>query len=1481
MADSIFDVIFGSNRFEPKRDFDIFGYKDEYMPTEGTASVPFYEQERQFKTLPKAQPLEQDPFRFNYEQPVGADILTRAGNVSLPMTVEGIKQSFTGGLDALMDLGGSIPTTAKEKPLEDVGVMDFNVYNAYKDKDPGQGFTDAFREAGILSLPTDVQEKMREYSPASDLFKYGANIASGGLFTKAITGKVFSDAINFGLPGLTFDLNDPNFGQIFQELGADNEVVDWLAGDGKNEDAQARIEQRLKNTLTETGLSYLVDQGIRVIRNAKDLIKNPEYRKQVIEDTASGLVDTRSPIDKVNESLYNIKAIQSGNKNLVQTDPRFGSQIFAGEKAEGADKDMLAIAKARYKSENLNNFDSPRAFQGREEVWSETGWAQDRNGKWYFEIDDSELEIPDYVLNNIKSDKPYAIGLSGGIKHDKLFKQYPELEDYTIEFVPGERIANSNQIAIKGSTAQASANFKKKTIYIPKLDNGTLAPDVKESIVHELQHMVQEKERFMNGGDGSLGYAMTIRDQLTKEAIDKAQDPGLFKTMMNFRRLVDYNQQQPVFAEILNLLRRDKVEDALTKLKGTSWWATEGDVFTYKLQQKLKDKGIDKDYYKNNPNALKTELLGGTVDLEKIVKTYNEDINNIYQSFQNTYKTNDPVGDVRNYIQGTLEKVGGNVALLKKVLSDRAGKAFGGDNDYFLNKLRMIDDVENGVYKDSVARKQVYNQLTGESQSRNVERRINMNEEQRRMNFPEYSEEFGRVTKQGQFGTVTSDMPPIYVDRPGQFTKRKWEESQGVLQLADDQPMSLEPINTDDAGFFLRSENILNNTEKDLWVNPDEIFKEGKKGKSGLLKDVPKQELEESGLLNYLDKAKESGDPVTKRGLLEQIRQGKPRLEISSGMSGMGDSNRQVYMFRDNMINDGVEASGREVVDFEDSTSYGRVDDLSYDLEHDIEYALNDYSDEHKLLKNTPSGKAFLKIQDDIKTASEFGNKLTAEEESIVEEYAYDLMRHRYENEPEYMWELQSGDYPTIKVYGNDSDGYYAWEEGNGSYMDRISIAEYDSLAETQVKIEQHLNDSLGFEDSGETFWSSYTAPGQFDDSTYKEMNIEIDQKGLGYPTHVQPHDLPGDTDRSLFFTRSTERELRLDDGEYANALHIDEIQSDWHQQARKFGIEPEEAMKKGRNAVEAIQQMRVKVSELVQQQADEFNKLQDFKMTFIEDIIDQDPFLRKHKDIIENTIMSDFGRAGTTVKTYLEDISPSIGTGYINPNKSPSLLQYPKYQKNMSGDVMKALDKKILKMHKKAKAPEQAVIKEKEKANAVLAKLERFVEDAPGRTNSFDDTGKQFTGVGGTEPPLGKEKWEETALKTNIMDAIERDIDYVTWTPSEIQEEIWSDEYRELYRNIYDKRAVKNAKKLVKEYGGELKKGVTDYGWNMGEKEVYYIKITPEMKNKIKQEGGMPLYSFAPVGTAPMFQPPIGLLSTSQTSENDGRIDENKGLLQ
>ena len=146
--------------------------------------------------------------------------------------------------------------------------------------------------------------------------------------------------------------------------------------------------------------------------------------------------------------------------------------------------------------------------------------------------------------------------------------------------------------------------------------------------------------------------------------------------------------------------------------------------------------------------------------------------------------------------------------------------------------------------------------------------------------------------------------------------------------------------------------------------------------------------------------------------------------------------------------------------------------------------------------------------------------------------------------------------------------------------------------------------------------------------------------------------------------------------------------------------------------------------------------------------------------------------------------------------------------------------------------------------------------------------------------PPFAKELWSKVGLRQGLTRAIDKGLDKMAWTNADIQTKVYKrNDLREFYQNNYDKNMPKQARELLKELGVDpekhLKKTKFDME-DMGEQEVWYIDITPELKSKlIDMQGNVrqPLYSS--IGGAGIGG---GLLATDPS--NSDNINPNKGLL-
>lgn len=186
---------------------------------------------------------------------------------------------------------------------------------------------------------------------------------------------------------------------------------------------------------------------------------------------------------------------------------------YAGQNAQGADLTALQRAKQ-----------SVDSGADAEQIRQETGWHRGPDNKWRFEIDDSKAVFKggptaeDAILRAVKageSGKP--VMLPDILRHESLFAAYPELKNIEIRFTEkgdpssGAYSPEDNVIAIRGDLSAAEA---------------------KSTLLHEIQHTIQEQEGFARGGSASEfenqnNRAFNDRANATEKAIEfkkKAQE---------------------------------------------------------------------------------------------------------------------------------------------------------------------------------------------------------------------------------------------------------------------------------------------------------------------------------------------------------------------------------------------------------------------------------------------------------------------------------------------------------------------------------------------------------------------------------------------------------------------------------------------------------------------------------------------------------------------------------------------------------------------------------------------------------------------------------------------------------------------------------------------------------------------------------------------------------------------------------------------
>lgn len=272
------------------------------------------------------------------------------------------------------------------------------------------------------------------------------------------------------------------------------------------------------------GKIYSVTLNIAKSKDGRNILYDINKINEVgYGDVLSNAKGKRS--SHINPNFVTNSISQSENNVNTKNDESSNDIKYSmgGLKAETADKSALEKAMELEK----DGTDS-------EKIRKETGWFKGYDGKWRFEIDDSELEfktdneknsaaaielakmkvksaeLEEKIVNNTATkaeENEYynldekmieyrkGVKLSDVINHPKLFEAYPQLKNVDVYY----EISSVNR-GVYSSNGNVIMLNPMHTI-----------DEQKEAIIHEIQHAIQGIENFANGSNleywKNLGYS--------------------------------------------------------------------------------------------------------------------------------------------------------------------------------------------------------------------------------------------------------------------------------------------------------------------------------------------------------------------------------------------------------------------------------------------------------------------------------------------------------------------------------------------------------------------------------------------------------------------------------------------------------------------------------------------------------------------------------------------------------------------------------------------------------------------------------------------------------------------------------------------------------------------------------------------------------------------------------------------------------------
>ena len=266
--------------------------------------------------------------------------------------------------------------------------------------------------------------------------------------------------------------------------------------EGKNYDNAYKVGAPKINTIRALKFSdefnYIIDQYAEVLVRAKqlstpaaqeiinDVLKDIEYAKDYYERYAKG-------------------------EDVWRTEKTPSFQIIGERGAEALD----AAEEATTRLDNLRVAkEMEAATKTPHEIRMATGWEKGVDGLWRYEVPDGNFKNIKYSLSEIPNDESK---LSDIWDDDKLFEAYPQLKEITVK--------------VNNNSGYGGSYIKETNTIEINLLRSVGKEGQKSTLIHEIQHAIQEIEGFAKGGSTeSIRPEMLQYPMMIKKAQERIDD---------------------------------------------------------------------------------------------------------------------------------------------------------------------------------------------------------------------------------------------------------------------------------------------------------------------------------------------------------------------------------------------------------------------------------------------------------------------------------------------------------------------------------------------------------------------------------------------------------------------------------------------------------------------------------------------------------------------------------------------------------------------------------------------------------------------------------------------------------------------------------------------------------------------------------------------------------------------------------------------
>lgn len=209
--------------------------------------------------------------------------------------------------------------------------------------------------------------------------------------------------------------------------------------------------------------------------------------------------------------------------NVIPPSKRFNSRKNDIRFSLAGERGAAAADKAEERTFRMDNLSVAKDMEKNKKkakaIKAATGWERGADGKWRYEMPDVVLRDPKEWVNK------KTLTLSDIVeKPNDLFKEYPELFDAypelkDMKILKGRAksggVFYNNAITLNLGDIREAIKYDMDTHY--KLANNSL----KKTLVHEIQHYIQDKEGFAQGGNNEMIIDKNALDAIAKLRAEK------------------------------------------------------------------------------------------------------------------------------------------------------------------------------------------------------------------------------------------------------------------------------------------------------------------------------------------------------------------------------------------------------------------------------------------------------------------------------------------------------------------------------------------------------------------------------------------------------------------------------------------------------------------------------------------------------------------------------------------------------------------------------------------------------------------------------------------------------------------------------------------------------------------------------------------------------------------------------------------------